>query len=1484
MGNLFGFQGLLGRTFLKKIISHQLIYLSTFFFSVSSVETKAQVIKWDFDSGSGTDMPLVTTPNVATSALSLGNNNGSTTLITTTSSSTGYTSSSGYYNAQAAAVPDIFNQLTSSYFEFTLTPAQGYSVAVTAVNFGSRSTGTGPQAYSIRSSIDSYNSDIVAKSLPADSKWYLYQNTSLAVSSTSPITFRIYGYNGSGSSMNVAVWRIDDLNLDVTVSSVQTYYRSRQSGYWSTPSTWEYSTDNTNWNISSKVPSKDAESILIQPGHTVNVATPVSLDQTTVAGILELQTGGVLNINDGAGEDIIIPSNGVLKITSTSDYATSVQQSVTANINIASSGKIAIGDGTSSTGNSYEAFATSSTNVWNDGAVFEYNNNGVFQIAALTYFPNASSTITPVFSVIKVNGNAAAGSGKDFYLNGLLKISTDVAFSGAGKKYFRNGIKGTATLTQLNAGKFYLNNPNAVLDGASLNLVLSYPIDLGSNTTVPAGAFVTISGSNMSNTSGNLTVNGTLDMTTSTISNSSGGVIIINGTYRTANSGGFSGTNSSIPTATGTSLNAGSTIELYANGDQLLNARTDFKNLIFSGNGTKKPTGSFSPAGTVTIKDNAVFDCSGRNIGDETESGPTATNLTMSGNSRLIVDTYGPNPKMAGTYNLSGGVIEFKGSNGTAETIRSKNYQNIEVTGTNVGMSDGNIILNNNGTFTVKSGGVFTINDNTINGTTGGIQTVTVKSGGYFKCGTNMGFNGATITSIPIKSSAINADIENIILEANSTVDYSRTGDQPITNAGGLIYQNLMISGSGNKTAPSDNLTIQGNLSKTSSVSFIHNNGTVTLNGSSEQTYSCISPQMVFNNLTNENTVGLNVDDSLSVYNKFSLEDNSVINLKADITLLSSKDQTAGIGRLGANVNINYNAGRFIVERYINTNTKDGGHQKSWQLISTTAFGETIFNTWQEKGSKTISGYGTWITDNSGTANGFDAFSIAPSMKNYDAGSNSWAGISGTDIMLENEKGYMIFVRGDRLANNVNSAATPTILRTRGKLYSPQFPPPTSAVPAGKFQSVGNPYASVIDFSKIASSNIQSSYIAWDPTLGGAYGLGGYQTISAATGYTAVPGNTGNYNSSDDYRYIQSGQAFFVFNYTTSEGSVTFSEDCKTSGNYHMVNRQSENDNGILFANLATKNGTILDGNAVSFSSNFSNKIDGDDALKISAPAENFAVRRAGKILTVEARQEINPTDTVFYTFKNLTRQDYKIIFVPRQLHSQLDGYLVDQFLKTQTQISFTDTSFFNFTVTDDKASSNPDRFYLVFRAVAAPLGLSLISMNAFSENGNVSIEWKVENEHDVKNYEVEYSTDGTHFSNIGVVSNGNPAGQYYFLHQKPGTGIAYYRIKINKINGESEYKKVVRVFIPDFIQCIHVYPNPIRQGVINLQFVKQPLGNYCFNLYNILGQSELSEVVNYKGEDLLSLKTLKNLSVGIYELEIIKPNGERATLKIKSL
>lgn len=48
-----------------------------------------------------------------------------------------------------------------------------------------------------------------------------------------------------------------------------------------------------------------------------------------------------------------------------------------------------------------------------------------------------------------------------------------------------------------------------------------------------------------------------------------------------------------------------------------------------------------------------------------------------------------------------------------------------------------------------------------------------------------------------------------------STVEYVQNNVQPITNFNNLVYSNLVLSGTGNKTAPADTLTIAGNFSKT---------------------------------------------------------------------------------------------------------------------------------------------------------------------------------------------------------------------------------------------------------------------------------------------------------------------------------------------------------------------------------------------------------------------------------------------------------------------------------------------------------------------------------------------------------------------------------------------------------------------------------------------------------------------------------------------
>ncbi len=101
---------------------------------------------------------------------------------------------------------------------------------------------------------------------------------------------------------------------------------------------------------------------------------------------MQLQTGGILNINDGVGDDITLANGGILEVISADDYSISVQQDASADINISTGGKIKIGDGSSSTGDGYEAFATSTTNVWNDGAIYEYDINRAFVSAGIDLF------------------------------------------------------------------------------------------------------------------------------------------------------------------------------------------------------------------------------------------------------------------------------------------------------------------------------------------------------------------------------------------------------------------------------------------------------------------------------------------------------------------------------------------------------------------------------------------------------------------------------------------------------------------------------------------------------------------------------------------------------------------------------------------------------------------------------------------------------------------------------------------------------------------------------------------------------------------------------------------------------------------------------------------------------------------------------------------------------------------------------------------
>lgn len=408
------------------------------------------------------------------------------------------------------------------------------------------------------------------------------------------------------------------------------------------------------------------------------------------------------------------------------------------------------------------------------------------------------------YNVTVNNASGVSMAGLNGSVNGTLTLTTGTLNIGAAGSLTLNGASLVRTAGFL-AGT---NTSDLTVTGTTGGIVTipqSGNISLR-NVTISGTRKVVMNGVNHLNLSGAFTVGSTATFDNggeSQILQNTGGTVIIDGKFITKDVEGFTGTGAAIPGITPV-LNAGCTIEYGLPGNQIFNARSDYKNIIFSGSGSKFLSSGCIPAGTVYITENAVLETLNFTFGDIT------TNLTMDGGRFRLAGT-GTHPDIQGTYNLTGGVIEFFGGTpATNQTIRGSAsifYHSIEINSPYVANSNANINLGSGGSFTIKNGAVFTINDESITGQTG-IQTVTLENGARFVCGDVDGFTGGTGTT----STSIRADVENTILSAGSTVEYSRATAQVFSSRSD--YKNVVVSGGGEKILNGSS-TISGILSLT---------------------------------------------------------------------------------------------------------------------------------------------------------------------------------------------------------------------------------------------------------------------------------------------------------------------------------------------------------------------------------------------------------------------------------------------------------------------------------------------------------------------------------------------------------------------------------------------------------------------------------------------------------------------------------------------
>ncbi|HVF81275.1 MAG TPA: T9SS type A sorting domain-containing protein, partial [Flavisolibacter sp.] len=146
---------------------------------------------------------------------------------------------------------------------------------------------------------------------------------------------------------------------------------------------------------------------------------------------------------------------------------------------------------------------------------------------------------------------------------------------------------------------------------------------------------------------------------------------------------------------------------------------------------------------------------------------------------------------------------------------------------------------------------------------------------------------------------------------------------------------------------------------------------------------------------------------------------------------------------------------------------------------------------------------------------------------------------------------------------------------------------------------------------------------------------------------------------------------------------------------------------------------------------------------------------------------------------------------------------------------------------------------------------------------------WKTSTEITLHRFEIEKSSDGSSFEEIGkVLATG--AGTYSFTDNNLVSAASYYRLKMIDNDGRLTYSKVIMVKQDNAISITAIRPNPfIGEVALQLTVTKNEMVNIL--LLDEKGRQVVSKKTAVQsGTTTVMLSNLQHLSAGVYLMQII--------------
>ena len=270
--------------------------------------------------------------------------------------------------------------------------------------------------------------------------------------------------------------------------------------------------------------------------------------------------------------------------------------------------------------------------------------------------------------------------------------------------------------------------------------------------------------------------------------------------------------------------------------------------------------------------------------------------------------------------------------------------------------------------------------------------------------------------------------------------------------------------------------------------------------------------------------------------------------------------------------------------------------------------------------------------------------------------------------------------------------------------------------------------------------------------------------------------------------------------------------------------------------------------------------------------------------MSIERRPLIADTDTLFLQLSRATQRSYRFKFIPSDIDPNLTAFLEDNFTGIQTPLSVTAASVHDFVITSDAKSGLANRFKIIFKQLPPP-PVTFKTITASQKNTRIAVEWVIENERNITGYEVEKSADGINFIKVNTTSAtgaNQPATSYNWLDVNPLSGNNFYRVRFTNAGGGFTYSNTVLVNMGKLFSGIRIYPNPVTNGTIGVEFKNQPSGIFKARLLNSNGQTIFTKTINHSwGNAMENIKPGYKLTAGIYQLEITAPDNGITTVKV---